>query len=173
MPDAFERLVGDAFDALPAPVRRLHRAGGQRSYDGQVIIRRGGGLLSRLCGWATRLPPSCAAPIRVEIISAPTCETWARHVGRHIMASRLWDADGLLHERLGAVTFGFRLHASPEGLVWTVARVRALGLPLPAAWFRDVRAREAEQDGRYTFHVTATLPWIGLLVDYRGALDVA
>lgn len=172
MPDAFERLVGDAFEALPAPVRRLHREGGRRSYDGEVVVRRGRGPLARLCGWATRLPPSGAAPIQVEIDSTPSCETWSRHVGGHVMASRLWDHDGLLHERLGLVTFGFRLEASAAGLRWTVARVRALGLPLPAGWFRDVRADETEQDGRYAFRVTAALPGVGLLVDYRGTLDV-
>ena len=143
MSDAFERVVGERFGVLPAAVRRLHRAKGRRSYHGDVVVCRGKGLLSRLCGWATRLPPPGAAPIRVEITSTPACETWARHVAGHVMASRLWADAGLLNERLGLVTFGFRLHASSNGMAWTVARVRVLGIPLPARFFRGVCAVEA------------------------------
>lgn len=58
------------------------------------------------------------------------------------------------------------------GLYWRLMRVRALGLPLPASWFSGVRAREFERDGRYHFDVAAQLPLVGLLVRYRGWLDV-
>ncbi|MEI2454079.1 DUF4166 domain-containing protein [Lysobacter firmicutimachus] len=58
------------------------------------------------------------------------------------------------------------------GLSWRLVRVRALGLPLPARWFAGVRAREFERDGRYHFDVAAQLPAVGLLVRYRGWLDV-
>jgi len=50
-------------------------------------------------------------------------------------------------------------------------RVRVLGIPLPAAWFAGVHAREYERDGRYRFDVVATLPLIGLLVHYHGWLE--
>ena len=168
----FERLLPDSFGQLPPTVIALHRAGGRRSYHGEVVVRRGSGLLSRLCGWATRLPPAGSAPIRVDIDALPDHEVWTRHVAGHAMSSRLWKRRDLLCERLGLVTFGFRLHASAEGLAWTVARVRVLGLPLPARFFHGVRALESGRDGRYTFHVAAALPGIGPLVDYRGTLDV-
>jgi hypothetical protein len=58
------------------------------------------------------------------------------------------------------------------GLSWRLVRVRALGLPLPSGWFAGVRAREFERDGRYHFDVGAQLPVVGLLVRYRGWLDV-
>ncbi len=88
------------------------------------------------------------------------------------MPSRLWDADGLLRERLGLATFDFRLDVLDGELIWRVERVRALGIPLPARFFRGVVAREFEQDGRYRFDVRAELPMLGLLVHYRGWLDV-
>ncbi|MEH6416380.1 DUF4166 domain-containing protein [Pseudomonas sp. CGJS7] len=58
------------------------------------------------------------------------------------------------------------------GLAWRLMRVRALGLPLPRSWFSGVRAREFEREGRYHFDVVAQLPLVGLLVRYRGWLDV-
>jgi len=51
-------------------------------------------------------------------------------------------------------------------------QARALGVPLPARWFAGVAARESEADGRYCFDVRAALPLAGLLVHYRGWLDV-
>ena len=73
----------------------------------------------------------------------------------------------------GLVRFGFRLRVRDGGIEWTVERVRALGVPLPARWFSGVRARESAQGERYAFDVQAALPVIGPLVHYRGWLDVA
>lgn len=168
----FQRLLGDAFEALPEPVRRIHLRHGTQTYRGEVEVDRGVGLLSRLCGWVTRLPPAGRGPISVEIDASASRERWTRRVGRHVMRSQLWAADGLLCERLGLVTFGFRIGAQNGCLKWTVARVAAIGLPLPVRAFSGVFALESEADGRYTFDVTAALPLVGPLVHYRGWLHV-
>jgi hypothetical protein len=57
-------------------------------------------------------------------------------------------------------------------LLWRIRRVSSLGIPLSAKWFDGVVAREFEEDGRYRFDVRAALPFVGLLVHYRGWLDV-
>lgn len=62
--------------------------------------------------------------------------------------------------------------ANEPGLSWRLVRVHALGLPLPVGWFAGVGAREFERDGRYCFDVHAALPGIGLLVHYRGWLEI-
>lgn len=167
----FARLLGPAFEALPASVKRLHARRGAVTYHGQVTVERGHGLLSRACAWATRLPPAGEGPISVDIDAGQARETWTRNVGRHAMRSRLWAQDGLLCERLGLVTFGFALAVEEGQLTWRVVRVRALGMPLPAGMFRQVYALEGEAQGRYTFDVYAALPLVGLLVHYRGWLD--
>jgi hypothetical protein len=168
----FSRLLGGSFAALAPRVRALHLRGGTRRYRGEVEVERGHGLLAGVCGRATRLPPAGHGPIEVEIAADPDGEHWSRHVGGHVMRSRLWDRDGLLHERLGLVTFVFRLVAHDGAIAWRVVRVRALGVPLPLRWFDGVAAREDESDGRYTFDVRAVLPVAGLLARYRGWLDV-
>jgi len=168
----FARLLGGAFDTLAPRVRALHLREGERRYRGEVEVERGVGWLAALCIRATRLPPSGRGPIDVEIVADADGERWTRHIGGHAMRSRLWDAQGLLCERLGLVTFGFALSVRGGAIEWRVVSVRALGVPLPARWFGAVAAREFEQDDRYHFDVQAALPLAGLLVRYRGWLDV-
>lgn len=167
----FARVLGGEFDRLPATVQRLHR-NGSHSYHGEVSVKRGRHWLARLCAWVARLPPAFVGAIRVDIEADAIGERWARHVDGRAMRSRLWAARGLLRERLGPLVFGFRLGVREARLEWSVAQVALLGLPLPARLFDEVRACESEHDGRYRFDVSAHLPGIGLLVHYRGWLDV-
>lgn len=171
----FRRLLGAAaFDALPAPLRRLHLHRGAALWRGEVDVVRGHGALARLCAWATRLPPAGAGPIAVEIVAGDDGrERWTRHVAGHAMRSRLREVDGLLDERLGPVDFRFRLDSRDADIVWAVRGVRVFGLlPLPASWFAQVRARESADGERYRFEVVAALPLAGPLVHYRGWLAV-
>lgn len=168
----FQRVLGVEFQTLPSAVRTLHATTGHRRYRGQVEVVRGGNPLARLFAWATRLPPAGQGEVEVEIDASEEEEKWTRHIGGHAMPSRLWEQDGLLCEQLGLVRFGFRLAVQESGIVWRVARVMALGLPLPARWFGKVQARESGFDGRYRFDVVAALPAVGLLVRYRGWLLV-
>jgi len=173
-PLLFPRLLGNAFAQLPRRVQALHLAAGTQRYRGAATITRGTHWLARLCGWATGLPPAMTeAPLEVELIAQPQGEQWTRHFGPHLMRSRMWEHAGLLSERLGLVTFGFTLGVEDGVLTWRVQRVRALGVPLPASWFKGVYARESEADGRYHFEVAAALPVAGQLVHYAGWLDVS
>lgn len=173
----YRLLLGGQYDQLPPTLQRLHSHPGRRIYRGKAEVERGRGLLSRLCAWATRLPRAGHGPVKVEIVAGDGREQWTRVFAARAMRSRLWAGDGLLCERLGLVTFGFRLRVEDlpgqgPAIIWRVVRVRALGLPLPARWFDRVHAREYERDGRYRFDVAAVLPLAGLLVHYRGWLDV-
>ena len=168
----FQRVLGDAFDSLPPTVRTLHLRGGHHRYHGEVEVRRGKHPLARLMSWATRLPPAGKGGIEVEIDAGEDGERWTRHIGSHAMPSRLWERDGMLCEQLGGARFGFILAVEEGALVWRVASVRALGVSLPSRWFHAVRAREYEVQGRYGFDVAAAMPVAGLLVHYRGWLQV-
>lgn len=171
-PLLFQRLLGEVFDSLPPTVKVLHSREGCHRYRGEVEVARGRHPLARLLAWATRLPPAGKGDVEVEIDADWHGERWMRHIGGHAMPSRLWPQDGLLCEKLGLVRFGFRLTVEEGVLVWRVARVHALGLPLPARWLDAVQAREYEKEGRYRFDVAAAMPIAGLLVHYRGWLEV-
>ncbi|HSX61832.1 MAG TPA: peptidoglycan editing factor PgeF [Tahibacter sp.] len=169
----FPRLLGRTLLRVPATVQVLHLRGGARRYRGRVTIERGRNWLARFCAFVTGMPPAMTdAPLAVDIVATSRRERWTRDFDGHRMTSTMWRRKGRLAERLGLVTFHFRLGAKDGALTWTVERVRALGIPLPVAWFDGVSAREFEQDGRYCFDVSAALPLAGELVHYRGWLDV-
>ncbi len=173
----FPRVLGPGFATLPPAVRHLHLAPGAARWQGEVVVERGRHPLARLFAWLTHLPPAGEGPVVVEIEACDGRERWVRRIGGDAMPSRLWAgegaSEGLLCERLGAVSFGFALGIEEGAIVWRVARVRVLGwLPLPARGFAGVVARESERDGRYRFDVRAELPVAGLLVHYRGWLAV-
>lgn len=169
----FPHLLGSRLLRLPPTVQALHLRNGTSTYRGRVTIARGRNPLARLCALVTGMPPAMTdAPLSVEIQATSRRERWTRHFDGHPMSSTMWRRDGRLCERLGLVTFHFRLDADGDALTWTVERVRALGIPLPAGWFGGVRARESERDGRYHFEVSAALPLAGELVHYAGWLDV-
>ena len=174
MTTLFQRLLDPtAFATLPARVRKIHEALQTKTYRGQTDIERGSGFLAGVLAAATFLPPSGAnIDTEVEIAVSPDGERWTRNFGGRRMRSQLWSADGLLCERLGLATFGFGLSVENGVLFWRLHRVSSLGIPLPVKWFDGVVAREFEEDGRYRFDVRAALPFVGLLVHYRGWLDV-
>lgn len=173
----FPRVLGPDFDILPPAVRRLHLTPGAGRWQGEVVVERGRHPLARLFAWVTHLPPAGEGPVVVDIDAVGGRERWVRRIGGRAMPSRLWAGQGamagLLCERLGAVLFGFAMRVESDAIVWRVARVRVFGwLPLPARGFAGVVARESEREGRYRFDVRAELPVAGLLVHYRGWLDV-
>ena len=172
-PTLFLMLLGNDADRLPPRVRRLHARDDVRVYRGEAEVRRGEGILARFAGAAASLPPA-SADTHLDVTIEPWRggERWTRNFGGARMQSRMWGSGGLLRERLGLVTFGFKLGIEDDALVWRVIRVSCLGLPLPAGLFRGVVAREFERDGRYWFDVRAELPLAGLLVHYIGWLDV-
>jgi hypothetical protein len=174
MATLFQLLLGDAFDRLPPRVRALHAANGSRTYRGMADVERGSGVLSRFAGAATALPPDGQQiPISVTIEAGENYERWSRDFAGHPMSSQLSASNGDLCESLGLANFRFRLSVENDVLVWRVRSVNALGIPLPARWFAGVIASEAEVDRRYRFDVRAELPVLGLLVHYKGWLDVA
>jgi hypothetical protein len=168
----FRRLLGASFDQLPDPIRRVHDDRPHSVLAGRCHITRGAGLPVRLLGWAASLPQSGNdLPLTVSFVRDGAREVWSRDFGGHPMRSTLTERNGLLEEVLGPARFSFALRVDDGQVAWSVVAIRVLGLPLPAAWFRAVTARQSVQAGRYTFDVRAELPWIGLLVHYHGWLE--
>lgn len=172
----FQRLLGAEFFHLAPAIKELHGRHGEFRHAGIANVQRGRSPLNALLARIAGLPPTMQdAPVEVRFDNTPAGETWQRRFGAAEMRSRVRARDGLLVERLGPCTFGYRLVRIGRELAWTVERARVFGfIPLPATLFDGVRCREStDETGRYRFSVEARLPVIGLLVRYDGWLSPA
>lgn len=170
----YRRLLGPAFDTLPARVRELHDVTATVVWTGRADVERGGSLISRLAGAISGLPPAGRdQPLSVTFTPAGGRETWTRRFGDATFRSLQYEKGGLLRERVGPSTFLFALEASPAGLALVLRGMRVLGVPLPRVLQPSIRTFERERDGRYHFEVEARLPLAGLLVRYGGWLEPA
>jgi hypothetical protein len=168
----YRRLLGPEFDRLPQPVRELHDFTGVSIWDGRADVERGRSLAARIAAALTSLPPEGDdQPLRVTFHAIGEREIWGRQFGSALFRSVQYERGGLLHERVGPVTFVFTPLASKEGLALRPDGFRVLGLPLPRALHPVVRTFEREQGGRYHFEVEAHLPLFGLLIRYAGWLE--
>jgi hypothetical protein len=175
----FERVLGaPRFQALPAPIKRLHDHRMHNVFSGRCSVERGHGPLASLLAWAASLPVEGGnVPIEVSLVCDSAGEIWSRYFGSRDfggkrMRSTLTERRGYLEETLGPVVLTFALRADAQAIEWNVVAVKALGLRFPAAWFKHVTTRESLAGGKYAFDIRAELPCIGLLVRYRGWLDV-
>lgn len=169
------RLIESDWDDLPRAIRRVHA---QRPVVlvGRATVRRGTGWISRLGGRIAGLPSAGdrqPLSVRLEPLDG-AAERWVRHFGDHPpMNSLIRAQDGALVEVLGAVHLHFGLRASPQGIAWQARSGSLWGwCPMPRSWLEGIAARELEVDGQYAFEVRVLLPWVGLVVDYRGELRI-
>ena len=172
MKPLFKRLLGDAYEELPRPVRALHDAPDTTVFRGTGSVLRGG-FISSIMGFFASLPGAQDnAPLNVTIEKHGANEVWRRDFAGDVMVSELSERAGYLSEKLGPLRFGFALNVEHDAIVWRVHFVSMLGIPLPAALFGDVSARELANGDFYRFEVLASLPLVGRLIEYRGELQV-
>jgi hypothetical protein len=168
----YRRVLGTAFDALPARVRELHNPDGARVWAGVANVERGKSLPSRIAAALTGLPPEGPdQPLRVTFEPVGTTEVWLRQFGSALFRSVQYERGGFLRERVGPTTFVFTALGSAEGLALRLDGFRVLALPLPRLLHPIVHTIECERNGRYHFEVEARLPVFGLLVRYAGWLE--
>lgn len=189
----YRRVLGSAWDALPEPVRALHDLETGAAFAGAARVERGllGGWIADAIGFPR---PGEALPLRVELTACDRVETWTRDfAGARFTSTQVagTGADkGLLVERFGPLEFllGLKVEGadgtvdrdgnalSPAGtrlrLVVRGWRAWGIGLPRFLAPFSDA-FEQADEQGRFRFHVEISHPLVGLIVRYRGWLEPA
>jgi hypothetical protein len=168
----YRKVLGERFDALPAAVRAMHqvfRDGGAR---GRAQVRRGKGPVAWLAAATIGFPPEGEHDLHVSFEDRDGTETWTRDFSGRRFRSRLSMRDGRLEERFGALRFAFELSADAEGLTMRIVEWRAGPVPLPLALAPRSVAREWEEEGCFHFDVPIALPLVGLVVHYRGWLEL-
>ena len=168
----YRRLLGAAFDTLPARVRELHDLAGVSVWQGRAKVERGRSLVARIAATLSSLPPEGDdQPLRVTFAAVGDKEIWARQFGKALFRSVQYERGGLLRERVAVSTFVFAATATANGLSLRLDGFRLLGVPMPPMLHPAVDTFESERDGRYQFEVEAHLPLFGLLIRYSGWLE--
>lgn len=170
----YRRVLGARFDALDAPVQRLHSRGGHWHCPGRCTVEPAQGGIARLLARALGLPRAAAdAAFRFELSADQDGETWIRHFPHRTMRSRQFGAEsGLLGEHLGPARLAFLPETEGGSLSLDLVDLRVFGLRWPRRLWPRVHAREHGDGTRFQFDVDVHLGPLGRLVAYRGHLDL-
>lgn len=171
----YRRALGEAWAALPEPVRAMHDLSGDKRVAGRAEVERGTGLAVRLAAAVIGLPAAGRdVPVEVAFQVRDGVETWRRRfAGRAFSSTQRAGrgrSEGLVEERFGPVRVGLALVLDGDRLRLVVRRWSLLGLPMPLVLAPGGEAWETVADGRFRFHVEIRHPWTGLIVRYRGWL---
>ena len=171
----YARLLGAAWQDLPAEIRDMHDVDDAASAEGRASVQRGTGLLARLVAAAIGFPRATAdTPVNVQFNTVGEAETWTRTFGSGSFSSRQFAGRGrserLLCERFGPLTFAMALVPEEGRLRLVLRRWSAFGVPLPMWLCPRTASYESAEDGRFCFHVEISHPLTGLIVRYRGWL---
>lgn len=172
----YERLLGDAYDSLPASLRVVHGRTPYLRISGRASIVRGRGPLARLVARIFRLPGAAAdVPVAVTFERTPTTEKWTRDFNGRVFSTSLFAGrnrfERLLCERFGPFVFGMAPIVNRDRLSLVVRRWSAFGVALPRALAPLGNTYEIERNGRFNFHVEIKVPCVGLVVRYEGSLE--
>lgn len=172
----FQRILGEALDMLPAPVRRLHSLREAVATVGKAEIRAARNPAARaLCKIAGLPKPGHDMPVTVSFYpDGEGREFWDRHFAGRRYASTMDVAQGrhagLLVEHFGPFDLFFRLIPNKDSLAWSLVDWRLLGVPLPGWSVPSIECTETAEGERFVFDIDVVFPVIGPVVHYRGWL---
>jgi len=176
-PYLFKKLLGRAWENLPAALKKLHATDKEQRWFGTASVERGNGFIANAVAWLFKFPQESKS-VKVNVIIKPvsTGEIWERVFGDRHFLSVLSPGNGaserLLNERFGPFTFGIALVLENATLKYVVRNWRFFGLPLPCALAPQGDSYEFEQDGNFCFNVEIKQRLIGLIVRYQGRLQL-
>ena len=172
----FQRVLGEAWDRVPAPVRAMHDTSPSLRSAGKATVTRGPGLPARIIATVVGFPKAGTdIPVEVTMQRDANGETWRRTFAGKAFSSRMTAGTGrayrLLVERFGPASFHLALVPDGERLRMIVRGWSLLGVPMPRRWAPTGESHEAARDGRFHFHIEIAHPWVGPIVAYEGWLE--
>jgi len=170
----FPMLLGSEWNALDAPVRRMHGDAPHLHARGEADVGGAANIAARVLRRIVGLPmPGMRRLLEFSIERKGPSEIWKRNFSGSAMCSVLDSSGGCLRERLGPMAFLFDLRRDGDAIDWQLRGTRLLGIPLPRRMTGNVLSRSGSRNGRYTFEVDVQMPLIGTLVSYRGWLEIS
>jgi hypothetical protein len=171
----YRRLLGEAYDCLPAPLRAMHDLRGAITAEGSATVTRGRSLLGRLAAAVVGFPQAGGnVPLRVDFKIEDGRERWTRMFAGRAFHSTQEQGRGrfewLVCERFGPLCVGMALVLDNGKLRLVVRRWSVLGIPLPLWLAPRGDSYEYAENGKFHFHVEIRHPFTGLIVGYQGWL---
>ncbi len=174
----YMRILGEAWDALPAPLAAMHNitAKEQRA-EGVARVVRGRNLIGRLIANMFDFPQAGEnVPVKVEFQRIEGGELWIRDFAGRKFSSFQSEgrsyADKLLVEKFGPATFWLAPVLEDGKLHLVTRRWSVFGIRLPLALSPNASTYEYEENGKFCFHVEVKHPLTGLIVHYEGRLTL-
>ena len=155
----------------------MHHCVGPQVAAGQADVLRGRHPLARLVAFAMGFPAAGQqVPVQVEFTPGAGVERWTRTFAGRSFTSFQSAGSGtsahLLRERFGPLTFDLALVVEGAQLCLVVRRWSLWGLALPLFLAPGGESYEMVIDDRFHFHVDIRHRLIGLIVSYRGWLEI-
>jgi hypothetical protein len=174
----YKRILGEAWEALPAPLAALHdvRSKEHRA-EGLARVETGKHPFARLLAASYGFPRSGEhVPVKVTFQRKDGGEIWQRDfAGRRFstfQSEGQGHADKLLVESFGPVMFFMALVLKQGKLHSVTRRWSVFGIPLPLALAPNASVYEYADGDDFCFHVEVKHWLMGLLVRYEGRLQV-
>ena len=169
----YRQVLGHDFHLLASELQRFHSMQGRVELSGRFTVQGPHSAAGRLMSAMFALPKTTVeTAFKFELHAGSRQETWRRHFPGRLMVSRMRAGAGVLVERFGPINFHFRLQADQGQLNMLLQSVTVFGIPSPKFLMPTVRAQETGAQGKLHFSVSAHLPLVGLLAEYRGYLDI-
>jgi hypothetical protein len=169
--------MGASWSALAPAVRRLNQSS-SAIHRGAFDVTRGRGWLARFFAWASRLPPAGrSVPVTLVVREAGAALIWARTFAGEPLATTQRARGRLLGETLGMIECLFELDEEDGGLRFVqrgaLVRLGPLAIPLPRFLApRVLGLMKPASASAASVIVSISAPVVGLLVEYRGEIEI-
>jgi len=170
MSNLFKDCLGEQFEQLDPLVQKAHT--GRVRLVGDVVVERGNFVAQQICNLFGMPPASSKCRLVVLGDHDDRKMSWNRHFDDHAMDSNFYKDGNYLVERLGPIHMKMALSVSNGVLTYALARTRVLGFPIPKFLSPNVRVVEQRLGDKYRFSVVVAMPIVGMLVSYRGDMEV-
>ena len=174
----YKRILGTAWDALPAPLAALHNlVSDEQKAEGVARVETGKHVFSRLLAALYGFPRSGErVPVRVSFHRREDGEMWQRDFAGRIFSTVQYAgrgyADKLLVEKFGPIRLAMAL-VLKQGELHSVTRGWSVfGIPLPLALAPNASVYEYADGDNFCFHVEVKHWLTGLIVRYEGELQL-
>ncbi len=174
-----EQWFGAGFAELHPLLQQLHRQGG--NLHGQVDLQLGKGLAGTLGARLARrwgiAPDHPQVPLKVSIHSSGDTLHWNRYFAdaapmrSSFQPHGSWP-DGYWIESTGGIRLALAVDVHDGGWYWRPLKAWVHGVRVPLWLLPRTEAYKRIEAERYHFHVGFSLPLLGLLFSYSGALQL-